>query len=163
MVKGQVKTFYRGVKTVLAVIGAILLTLLSLAGGLFGYLFYVGKGLDQASKEYADQAIPAIVARWSPDELAKRESKAFRKAMGDQQLVQLFGIFRKLGAMKSFEGCTGESHISYSLNLTRVVTASYAGKASFDNGDAEIRVGLIQENGVWKIQGFHVNSPAFLK
>ena len=156
-----VLAFFGGVGVTLAVVGAVLLGLLIIAGGLVGYLFYVGNGLDQSSKAYVDAAIPAIVTSWSPDELVKRESKAFQKATNDQQLVGLFTQFRRLGALKSYEGCKGDSNINYTPPDGKIVTATYLGHATFENGEADIRVILIQEDGAWKIQSFRINSPIF--
>jgi len=156
-------SFLGGVGVTLAVVGAVLLGLLLLVGGFIGYIAYVGNGLDKSSKEYVDQAIPAIVTGWSPDELVKRESKAFQKATTDEQLIKLFAAFRKLGALKNYEGCKGDANVNYTPNSGKVITATYLGRATFEAGEAEIKVILIQENGVWRIQGFRIDSTAFLK
>jgi hypothetical protein len=156
-------SFLGGVGMTLAIIGAILLGLLVIAGGFIGYFVYVGNGLDKSSKAYVDEAIPAIVTNWSPDELVKRESKAFQKATNDEQLVKLFSAFRRLGALKEYKGCKGDANMNYTTESGSVVTATYLGHATFDNGDAEIKVVLVQQDGQWKIQGFRIDSPAFLK
>ncbi len=155
-------SFLGGVGMTLAVVGAILLGLLVLVGGFIGYMVYAGSGLDKSSKAYVDESIPAIVTGWSPDELVKRESKAFQKSTSDEQLMKLFTVFRKLGALKNYEGCKGDSNVSYTSESGKVITATYLGRATFDNGEAEIKVILIQEDGAWKIQGFRIDSPVFL-
>ncbi len=154
--------FLGGFGTAMAIVGVILIALLAIGGGIVGYFVYVGSALDHSSKVYVDEAIPAIVTSWTPDQLVKRESKAFEKATSDQQLVRLFDEFRKLGPLKEYKGCTGSSNINYT-GSGKIISAAYVGKATFANGDAEIRILLVQENGKWKIQGFRVNSPLFLK
>ena len=155
--------FLGGVGMTLAIIGAIVLGLLVIVGGFIGYMAYVGNGLDKSSKEYVDQAIPAIVTGWSPDQLVKRESTAFQKATSDDQLVRLFAAFRRLGALKEYQGCKGDSNVNYTTRSGKVITANYVGHATFENGTADIKIILVQENNTWKIQGFRVDSPIFLK
>jgi len=163
VVRVGIFSFLGGMGVTLAVIGAIVLVLLLVVGGFIGYTAYIGNGLDKSSKEYVDDAIPAIVTAWSPDQLLKRESKAFQKATPDEQMVKLFEVFRKLGALKSYQGNKGEANISYTPENGKVVTATYVGSATFEKGDAQIRMVLTQENGAWKILGFRVDSPVFLK
>ncbi|MCE0496957.1 MAG: DUF4339 domain-containing protein [Methylacidiphilales bacterium] len=161
--KFRVGSFLSGIGVTLAVIGAILLGLLVVVGAFIGYTAYVGNGLDKSSKDYVDEAIPAIVTNWSQEELTKRESKAFQQAVTDEQLTKLFTLFHRLGALKSYDGCKGEANMNYTPSVGKVITAVYLGRATFDNGEAEIKIGLIQEDGVWKIQAFNVNSPVFMQ
>jgi hypothetical protein len=144
-------------------IGAIVFALLVMAGGVVGYLVYTGSALDRSSKAYVDEAIPAITKGWSPDELLKRESPAFLKATSDAQLMKLFEGSRRLGVLKSYEGSKGEAKINYMPNSGKMISADYTAQATFANGKAQIKVLLIQVNGQWKIQGFSVTSPLFLK
>jgi len=137
--------------------------LLVIVGCCVGYLAYEGHVLDKSSKAYVDEAIPAIVTSWLPHELLKRESSAFLKATSDAQLMQLFVDFRRIGALQSYEGCKGEANIKYTLASGKMITAAYSGQAIFQNGKAEIKVLLIQQNGEWKIQGFRIESPLFMK
>ena len=161
--KIRVTFLLSGIGVTLAVVGAVLLGLLVVVGAFIGYTAYVGNGLDKSSKEYVDQAIPAVVTTWSKVELTKRESKAFQRVATDEQITKLFTLFHRLGALKTYDGCKGEATINYTPKEGKVITAAYLGHATFENGEAEIKVGLIQEDGGWKIQSFHVDSPALMQ
>ena len=141
------------------IIGAVLL--LIVCGGI-GYFFFAGSALDRSGKAYVDEAVPAITTAWLPHELVKRESPAFLKATSDAQLVKLFDAFRRLGALKSYGGCKGEATVTNTPNAGKVITGIYVAQTTFEKGQAQIKVSLIQLNGQWKIQGFNVDSPVFI-
>jgi hypothetical protein len=147
-------------KTALAIIGIVFLVLLGIAGIAFGVLAYEGSQLDSSSKAYVNDNIHAIVDNWSVDELTKRESSQFHQATSSEDLARLFDVFKRLGPLKSYEGCKGEAN----MNATPAglqLTATYIASATFENGAAEIQLNLIQVNGQWQILGFRVNSPLF--
>jgi hypothetical protein len=95
--------------------------------------------------------------------LEKRESDKFRKATTEEELTKLFGIFAKLGPMKSYDGATGDASMNYMAGSGLQISAAYTVEATFQNGKAEILVTLTQENGQWEILGFRVNSDVLMK
>ena len=150
-------------KTALSIIGIVFLVLLFLLACAVGVFIYVGTSLDASSKAYVDESVPAIVTTWSQEEMTKRESDQFRRATGDDQLTRLFTRFRELGALQKYEGSKGDANISFTPNNGLMVTGSYLANATFQNGKAEIRINVIRVGDTWKIYGFRIESPLFLK
>lgn len=150
-------------KNCLMVAGGIFLVLVLIGACAIGYVAYVGNKLDASSKTYVDECIPAIVSNWSKDELLKRASPQFHQAVAEDQVDLLFKKLSSLGQMKNYEGAKGDSNINYTTTNGKVITAYYVGKATFENGKAEIRIKLIQTDGMWQILNFYVDSPIFLK
>lgn len=150
-------------KNCLMVTGGIFLVLVFISACVVGYFAYAGNKLDVSSKAYVDECVPAIVSNWSKDELLKRESPQFRQAVNEDQLDLLFKKLSGLGQLKNYEGAKGDSNIIYTTAHGKVITAYYVGNATFENGKAEIRIKLIQTDGVWQILSFYVDSPTFLK
>jgi uncharacterized protein (DUF1684 family) len=64
--------------------------------------------------------------------------------------------------MRSYDGSKGESTISYTNKDGKVISASYTASAKFDNGDAQIRIRLVQTSGTWRFLMFNVDSPLFV-
>lgn len=149
-------------KSCLSVIGGIFLVLILIVGGCIAYMALVGGKLDASSKAYADKAVSAIASTWSEDELIARESPQFKKAASREELDQLFKKFRELGPLQSSEEIRGDAKVNFTTTDGKVVTAVYVEKATFQNGKAEITITLIQNDGLWQILGFRVNSPLFL-
>jgi hypothetical protein len=148
-------------KNLLMWLGGIFFVVLLGVGGLIAYLANAGAALDTSSKAYVDEAVPAIVARWSKEQLAMRAAAQFRAAASDQQLTQVFAKFSQLGALKTYDGSKGESHTSLTPQQGKVVTAAYLANATFEKGPAQISVRLVQADGQWQILHFAVNSPMF--
>ncbi len=79
----------------------------------------------------------------------------FPKADFDRYFV----AFAKLGPLVHYDGAKGQSKIAVLAGKGKIVTANYVAHAEFAHGTAEIDLGLIREQGHWKINAFHVNSP----
>jgi len=150
-------------KKALAIFGGIVLVLLLAFAGVFLYVAHIGPELDASSKAYVDSVVPVILRGWSVDELEKRASPQFLKVAKRDQMTMLFSKLSQLGALKQYDGSKGDANISYTTKEGKVISAKYLAHARFENGDAEIRIALIQINGEWRILGFYVNSPIFLK
>ena len=123
--------------------------------------FFIHSRLDASSKAYVDTNIPLIVSPWSKAQLSQRVSSDYRQHVPDEQMSFDFDNFAKLGALKKYEGSEGTSFFLIGTKTGKVVTANYSANATFENGDAEIIIGLIKENGDWRISRFVVNAPMF--
>jgi hypothetical protein len=150
-------------KKALAILGAVVLVLVLAIGGTIVHFSRVGRGLDESSKAYADSVVPLIVGSWSVDALEKHASPQALKVTNHDQWIMVFSKLSQLGALKHYDGAKGDSHISYTPKEGKVVSAKYVSHAQFENGDADIRITLIQIDNEWQIWGFYVNSPLFLK
>jgi hypothetical protein len=150
-------------KKVLIGFGAVFLALIIVGAGLIGFAAYKGSKLDASSKAYVDATIPLIAGTWSKDELTRRMSAPLRESVKDEQLSLLFVKFKQLGRLKEYGGAKGQARISITPQTGKVISANYTAQATFENDMATIKVTLVQEDGEWKIAGFHVDSPVFLK
>jgi hypothetical protein len=130
--------------------------------GAIGIKFVAGRGneLDKESKAYADAAIPAIIDGWNEKELLDRGSPEFKRAATQKLLDQTFYHFRRLGRLKKCEPAQRQAGISATAPTGKTVAAHYTAKATFENGQATITLGLIKHADQWQILRFVVNSPA---
>jgi hypothetical protein len=144
------------------VLGSIFLALIVL--GVVGIAFVAirGTALDKESKAYADSVIPAIVTTWSEKELLDRASPEFKKAITIDQLDRLFRVFSTLGRLEKCEPAQGQAIMSATSQTRRMTTGEFTAKATFEKGEATIKLGLIKHGNEWQIGGFHVDSPAFV-
>ena len=145
----------------LRILGALTLTAL-VAGGIgVGVLVHRGSALDAQSKAYVDNAVPAITAGWSKQQLLSRAAPELRATLRPGQLSSLFANLSRLGSLVRYEGATGGSNVSFVLGAGKTVTAAYVAKARFQNGTADIRLALVKEKGRWQIDGFHVDIVSY--
>ena len=150
-------------KKALAIFGGIVLVLLLALGSVVLYFARIGSSLDASSKAYVDSIVPVIASGWSVEELEKRSSPQFLKVAKHDQIVILFSKLSQLGALKHYDGAKGDSNISFTTKEGKVVSAKYLAHATFENGDADIRIALIQIESQWQILSFFVNSPILLR
>jgi nitrogen-specific signal transduction histidine kinase len=152
------------VKKVLIILGAVFLLFIVL--GMVSIVIFAIKGpaLDKQSKAYVDANLPLIISNWDEQELLSRASPEF---MGNSKRNDLDNFFsalsRKLGKMRSYQECKGQSYVNISPQNGKIVTAVYASKVIFENGSATITTTLIKHSDNWQIEGFDVNSDALLK
>jgi hypothetical protein len=149
-------------KKFLIVLGSIFLAIVVL--GAIGIAFFAvrGSALDKESKAYADSAIPAIVTTWSERELLDRASPEFKKAVTIDQLDRLFRAFAMLGRLQKCEPAQGQSLMSATTQNGKRISGQYTAKATFEKGEATIKLGLIKHGDQWQILGFQVDSPVFV-
>jgi uncharacterized RDD family membrane protein YckC len=121
--------------------------------------------LDKESKAYADSAIPAILSTWSEKELLDRASPEFKQSVTTDQLDRLFRRFSGLGSLQKCEPAEGKTTISPTPEGREwVLSGQYTAKATFEKGEASIKLGLIKHKpgDQWQIQSFDVDSPALV-
>ena len=64
------------------------------------------------------------------------KSEQFRQATSDEKLKELFGIFTRLGPMKSYDGATGDANMAMFSGTGFQVTARYVVEATFQNAQS---------------------------
>jgi hypothetical protein len=144
---------------IVVVCAALFLVFFLTIGGLIGYAAITGPKLDASSKAYVDDAVPKIIATWSVDELLRRGAPRIRDTVDMDQLRGVFGQLSALGRLRSYDGAKGTSRMAFSPSQGKVVGAVYLARATFENGQAQIRISLVQLGGQWRIQAFSVDSP----
>jgi hypothetical protein len=149
-------------KKFLIVLGSMFLAVIVLAAIGIAFFAVRGSALDKESKTYAESAVPAIATTWSEKELLDRASPEFKKAVTIDQLDRLFGAFSKLGRLQKCEPPQGQSIMSATTQNGKRISAQYTTKATFEKGEATIKLGLIKHGHQWQVTGFHVDSPIFI-
>jgi exoribonuclease R len=147
-------------KKFLVILGAIFLALILLAVAFFVRSAIEGTKLDNESKAYVDQAIPAIVSSWNEQELWSRISPEFQRATRFSDVEQFFQSLKKLGKLKEHKGSQGQAVISRILGKGTTISANYVIEAEFEAGSAKIFVRLIKYGDQWEIASFRVE-PSF--
>lgn len=144
------------------ILGSIFLVAIVLGGIGIAFLAIRGSALDKESKAYADSAIPAIVTGWSEKELLDRASPELKKAVTIDQLDRLFRWVSGLGQLQKCEPAQGQALMSATTQAGKVVSGQYTAKATFQKGEATIKLGLIKHGDQWQILNFYVDSPALV-
>ncbi len=121
-----------------------------------------GTALDKENKSYADSVISAVVSSWSEKALLDSASPEFKKAVTIDQLDRLFRLFSRFGGLQKCEPTQGQAIMSATPQTGKMTTAQYTAKATFQHGEAVIKLTLIKHGDQWQVAGFHVDSPAFV-
>jgi hypothetical protein len=144
------------------ILGSIFLAIIVLGAIGIAFVAVRGNALDKESKAYADSAIPAIVTTWSQKELLDRASPEFKQAVTADQLNRLFRWVSGLGQLQKCEPAQGQALMSATTQTGKMTSAQYTAKATFQTGEASIKLGLIKHGDQWQILSFHVDSPALV-
>jgi len=142
------------------VLGVIFLGII-IAGVIgFAVVAYQGTKLDKSSKAYVDRVAPIIISSWNLQELMDHASPELLKMTPHDKLDSTFKMFsEKLGTLKEYKGSEGSSLMHL---FPTVITAKYIARATFEKGNAEIRISIIRHNKKWQLVGFYVDSKAFM-
>ena len=149
-------------KKTLIILGSIFLAIIVLGAIGIAFVAVRGSALDKESKAYADSAIPAIVTTWSEKELLDRASPEFKQAVTTDQLDRLFRWVSGLGQLQKCEPTQGQALMSATTQTGKMISAQYTAKATFQKGEAMIKLRLIKHGDQWQILNFHVDSPALV-
>jgi hypothetical protein len=90
--------------------------------------------------------------------LLDRASPEFEKAITIDQLNRLFRWVSGLGQLQKCEPAQGQSLMSATTQTGKRISA----QATFQKGEATIKLGLIKHDDQWQILSFHVDSPALV-
>jgi hypothetical protein len=130
------------------------------AAGFF-WLGHSRSALDAEARAYIGDALTAISAHWSMDELVKRATPelAERIDANSQELTDLFhGASAGLGPLRQYEGAEGEVYLGAAIAMRTAISAKYTAEGQFEKGEATFRVKLLKINGNWRIHGFFIDS-----
>jgi hypothetical protein len=76
---------------------------------------------------------------------------------------KVFHAFATLGRLQKCEPAQGHSLMSATTQSGKTTSGQYTAKATFEKGEATIKLGLIKHGDQWQILGFHVDSPVFVR
>src|SRR5437667_1971189 len=144
------------------VLGSVFLAIIVIGAVGIAVVAIKGSALDKESKGYADSAVPAINSTWSEKALLDRASPEFKKAVTIDQLDRLFRWVGGLGQLQKCEPAEGQAVMSAITQTGKRISAQYTSKATFQKGEATIKLGLIKHGDQWQILSFHVDSSALV-
>jgi hypothetical protein len=150
-------------KRLLIALGTIFLMIIIFGAIGIGIIAYKGTALDKESKDYVDSSVPAIVSAWDKQELLSRASPEFMQVVTSADLDKLYGMYRRLGKLKEYQGSEGQSNMSVTSQHGKVISAAYTTKATFDSGPATIKISIIKHGDKWQIIKLYVESEVFLQ
>jgi hypothetical protein len=145
-------------KKFLVVLGSIFLALIVFGAIGIALIAVRGNALDKESKAYADAAIADIVTIWSEKDLLDRASPELKQAATTDDLHRMFRWYSSLGGLQKCEPAQGQAI----MQTGKMPTAQYVAKATFQKGQATIKLDLIKHGNQWQILGFYIDSPAFV-
>ena len=149
----------RGIHPVLKVLLVILLLAATSCGG----CFVAGYQAQAEGRIYAKTALPAIARSWSIDALVERGSPDLL-SNPREKLVDLFTwLSARLGPLKDEPKFQDGGWRNFLGTKGFVVTAVYFADCEFEKGSGRVTLTLVRTDGVWRINGFHVNSEALMK
>jgi len=145
----------------LRTVGLLFLAFLVVAGMGFGYWIHQ----DRQARAFVATSIPIIYKEWSAEAVIRRAAIPLRTPEFGAQAREFFQLFgSQLGPMQSFEPPQGSLRYGRAAPELRAgLFGEYASQAKFRDGDGQIKLVVIKEQGVWRIVEFGVNSPAFLE
>ncbi len=149
-------------KKFLIILGSIFLAIIVFGAIGIAFIAVRGNALDKESKAYANSAIPAIVTTLSEIELLDRASSEFNKAATADELDRLFRWMSGLGRLKECGPAQGQASMFVTPQNGKLISAQYTSKATFEKGEATIKLGLIKHGDQWQVLSFHVSSPALV-
>jgi len=140
--------------------GILLLIIISISSAVGYFAFFVLPSYDESSKEFINENIPIILSSWDTSNIIENGSNELMSAISKEDLKVLFLKFsNKLGKLKTYKGCKGDSNVKINISTPNIVTAKYIADAEFENGSAEIKVKLIQIDNKWQYLSIYVQSP----
>jgi len=113
---------------------------------------------------YVSSNLRPIVENWDEHALVARATPELMKEVkSPDDLSRLFRYFKTLGSLKSLQPpVPGNVKSGTTMADGAYTVADYTVEGEFEKGSATISLQLLKEGDSWKINGFHVNSEAFL-
>jgi hypothetical protein len=141
----------------LFILGMISLAVIVIVAAGLGVAFWKGNALDAESKAFVDTLVPAIAANWDSKALLQHASTEFIESAPPEKLSEAFSQFSRLGRMLNYEGSSGDSKMFYSTSAGNTITAQYAAKARFENGEAMFQLSLVKRGQQWQVIRLNVS------
>jgi hypothetical protein len=114
-----------------------------------------------SSQAYVEQAMPAMLTSWDPNELIDRASPELLADTPPEEMRVAFRHYADhLGRLQRYEGAT---IMNTQVNSGAPDYAELQARASFERGDATIDMLLVRHTDQWQIAGFNLKSPALYR
>jgi hypothetical protein len=145
----------------LRTLGLLFVALLLLAGAGFGYWIHQ----DRQARAFVATSIPVIFKEWSADAVIRRAALPLKNPEFEAQTREFFQLFgSQLGPLHSAELPQGSLRFGHAApELPASLIGEYSAEAKFREGNGQIDLTVIKEQGVWRIVKFGVSSPKLLE
>lgn len=161
--KGSAKPKFGILKKILIALGVVMALIILL-------LVWVGIKTTATYNRLEGKAEPLIrevlkdQSPWNYETLKPHLSNMWLESISEEQSRKLMKLFSKLGSFQSIEDlnwrrCSTSATAEYG-NIDR---CDYVASAKYENGDAQVLVGIVIEEASPKIIQLHINSDVFLE
>ena len=148
----------RYIKNFLLLFGALSFSFIVYSAVMFGVVYLRSGDIDKSSKEFVDEAVPAITSNWSVTELKNRATPDLAAFISLESSLQQMS---ELGPLVNYGGSEGSAKMSVNFFAQKELEANYKASAEFTKEKATFFIGLKNINGQWKISNFKIESPFF--
>lgn len=144
------------------ILGGIFLVIVIVAVIGFAIIATKGSALDKESKAYVDEVVPMILTDLNQETLFKYASPELIDSASQEEFDKLFNWFNKLGDFKEYKESSGQAGMHYNQK-GETISAQYVAQVEFENGPAQVAVGIIKKDDRWQIFNFRINSKALIQ
>lgn len=145
------------------VLGIVFGLLLIVVAGGFAFIAYLGMSGDKNAKQYADDSVIAITAKWDVKELRARATPELIKQVKPDDLESMFAWFATLGRLIDYAGSKQVNWRSFVGTEGSVILIDYSGVGKYKEGPATIKIEVKQQNGQWRVNGLRVDSSRLIE
>ena len=115
---------------------------------------------ERECRTFADNTVLAVVQDWDSRELINRIDPEMLRPGDEEEVENMFRLYRKLGDLVEYYGAEGE--VWRDSSESGAVGFSYFAEADFENGSATVKVEGIRKDGNSYILDFNIRSEAFI-
>jgi len=145
------------------IIGCVLVVVLLVMGTIIGpeLVFSISSPIVESEcRMFADNTVLAVAKNWDSRELINRVDPEMLRPGDEEELENLFRLYRKLGNLVEYYGAEGE--IWRDSSASGAVGFSYLAEADFENGFATVKIEGTHKDGNSYILEFNIRSEAFI-
>jgi hypothetical protein len=125
-------------------------TLFLLLVALFSWVGMTGHQFRKAEEPFVQKFVTDLSRHWDPADVRDRMADTLIEQIDTAQVRQLMQQFRQLGPLKSVQDFELQSY----KTTTSRKTGLFHFKGTFENGNGEVQVSLVENGGVVRVQGF---------
>ena len=144
-------------------IGCVLCLMLLVIGIVIGPKLVLSISSPISEREFrtfVDNTVLAVVQDWDSRELINRIDPEMLRPGDEEEVENMFRLYRKLGDLVEYYGAEGE--VWRDSSASGAVGFSYFAEADFENGSATVKVEGIHKDGNSYILDFNMRSEAFI-
>ena len=144
-------------------IGCVLCLMLLVIGTVIGPKLVLSISSPISEREFrtfVDNTVLAVVQDWDSRELINRIDPEMLRPGDEEEVENMFRLYRKLGDLVEYYGAEGE--VWRDSSESGAVGFSYFAEADFENGSATVKVAGIHKDGNSYILDFNMRSEAFI-